>query len=285
MRKLIIAAVIASLAGCSIQSHDPEKPAVTADKGSYFAQNKKDSIASNLVAFAGYPYLISDHDMPSDLKAGLDFTSGAYMGFNSFSSLLGSGGIGALSALTGDNIRPFGSDSVILMVPLQAGEKYNDLAVAKRAFETYLKKIDASLIKPDSSSAAYKSELARKKFAEDANMSGANCRAENAALGLLSGADARCGLGDYDVEIYFSRPATGREFPELSALPKGQYSVMLFNLYYNYAVRSNAPWAAAYDDSQKVFKFKNLTLPFVSPDRKDGGKRIVIDSNNKVLYL
>ena len=222
--------------------------------------------------------------MPSDLKAGLDFTSGAYMGFNSFSSLLGAGGIGALSAITGDNIRPFGSDSVILMVPLQFGEKYNDLAVAKRAFETYLKKIDASQMKVDPSSAAYKSQLARKKFAEDTNMSGANCRSENAALALLSGADARCGLSDYDVEIYFSRPATGLEFPELGALPTGQYSVILFNLYYNYAVLSDAPWAAAYDDRQKVFKFKNLTLPFVSPDRKDGGERLIIDGDNKVLY-
>ena len=285
MKKLIIAALVASLAGCSIQSHDPGKPAVTADRGSYFAQNKKDSIAANLIAFAGYPYVISDHDMPSNLKAGLDFTSGAYMGFNSFGSLFGAGGIGALSAITGDNIRPFTPDSVILMVPLQPGEKYNDLSVAKRAFETYLTKIDGSKLADNPSSAAYKSELARKKFSEDPNMSGANCHSENAALGLLSGADARCGLADYDVEIYFSRPASGREFPELFSLPKGQYSVMLFNLYYNYAVRSDAPWAAAYDDSQKVFKFKNLTLPFISPDRKDGGKRIVIDSNNKVLYL
>ena len=40
MKKLIIAALVASLAGCSIQSHDPGKPAVTADRGSYFAQNK-----------------------------------------------------------------------------------------------------------------------------------------------------------------------------------------------------------------------------------------------------
>lgn len=285
MKLIVIAALVAALSGCSIQSHDPEKPAVTADKGSYFAQDKKDSIASNLIAFAGYPYLISDHDMPSDLKAGLDFTSGAYMGFNSFSSLFGAGGIGALSVLTGDNIRPFGSDSVILMVPLQPGEKYNDLSVAKRAFENYLMKIDASLITTNPTSAAYKSQLARKKFAEDANMSGANCRAENAARALLSGADARCGLSDYDIEIYFSRPATGQEFPELGLLPRGQYSVMLFNLYFNYQVRSSVPWAAVFDDRMKFFKFKNLTLPFVTPERKDGGKRLIIDSNNKVLYL
>ena len=285
MKKLIITALMASLAGCSIQSHDPGKPAVMADRGSYFAQQKTESIASNLVAFAGYPHVISDHDMPSNLKAGLDFTSGAYMGFNSFSSLFGAGGVGALSAITGDDIRPFGSDSVILMVPLQSGEKYNDLSVAKRAFETYLTKVDGSQLADNPSSAAYKSELARKKFSEDPNMSGANCRPENAALSLLSGADAKCGLSDYDVEIYFSRPASGGEFSELASLPKAQYSVMLFNLYSNYKVRSDAPWAASYDNRHKAFKSINMTLPFISPDRKDGGKRIVIDSNNKVLYL
>jgi len=89
---------------------------------------------------------------------------------------------------------------------------------------------------------------------------------------------------DYDVQIYFSRPATGQEFPELGVLPAGQYSVMLFNLYFDYQVRSDVPWAAAYDDQMKVFKFKNLTLPFVGPERKDGGKRLIVDSSNKILY-
>lgn len=290
MKKSIITILLPLLVtGCSVESHNPKKPAVMADKGSYFAQDKSESIASNLIAFAGYPHKISDNPMPTSLKGALDFTSGAYMGFSGFSSLWGAGGIGSLSLLTGDDIIPFTYDSVIVIAKIQPGEKYNDLSVAQRTFENYFTKIDGSFLAKDKSSAAYQHEVKRKKFSQDKSMTPASCEKSGVISSSLLKQDAECWVNDpdYKVHVIFSRPATGQEFPELALLPKSEYSVMLFNLWANYKVRDDAAWAAKLDTKHNVFSFKKMRAPFISPDKNDNGKRILFSQDSdqqKVIY-
>lgn len=260
-----------------------------ADKGSYFAQDKSESVASNLLAFAGYSHKISDNEMPRSLKNALDFGSGAYMGFSGFSSLWSAGGIGALSVITGDDIVPFTQGSVIVITKLQPGEKYNDISVAKRAFEENFEKLDSSDIELDPSSAAYNHELKRKAFAEEKEMKPASCKEVSMINHSLSKADLECWVknDDYEATVIFSRPASGQEFPELATLPKAEYSVLLFNTWYEYKVREDAEWAASLDARKHVFKFKNKTLPFITPEQKDNGRRIMfIHENGKdsVIY-
>ena len=267
------------MTGCAVQSSNPNKPATFADKGSYFQQDKTKSLASNLVAFSGYPGLISDHDMPSDLKAGLDFTSGAYMGFNGFGSLFGAGGIGLLSMVS-DNTLPYQHGVKVVMVKLQPGEKFNDLSVAERAIETSLKKISS-----DKLTNRQRSNSTIAAFISKTSMTGVKCHKPSAMN--LTDANAFCDFGDSDfgVSVIFARPATGQEFPELGAIPKGEYSVMLMDSmqYSVYELRDDA-WGAQYS-SDGYMKFKNLKLPFLSPDKS--GKRIAFATENgkeSVIY-
>lgn len=268
------------LTGCAVQSSNPNQPATFADKGSYFQQDKTKSLASNLVAFSGYPGLISDHDMPSDLKAGLDFTSGAYMGFNGFGSLFGAGGIGLLSMVS-DNTLPYQSGVVVIMAKVESGEKYNDYSVAERAIKASFKKASDEYLKGTS----YLSKPEIKAFLADTDMSGMKCHKPG---GLnFTGRDAVCDFGDSDfgLSVIFSRPATGQEFPELGLLPQGEYSVMLLDSmrYPMYELRDDA-WGAQYS-SYGYMKFKNLKLPFLSPDKS--GKRIAFATENgkeSVIY-
>ncbi len=267
------------MTGCAVESHNPNQPAMFADKGSYFKQDTTKSLAANLVAFSGYPHLISDHDMPSDLKAGLDFTSGAYMGFNGFGSLFGAGGIGLLSMVS-DNTLPYQHGVVVVMAKVEAGEKYNDYSVAEKAVKAAYKKVNINSI---SYRHASKPEI--KAFLADADMSGIKCHKPG---GLnFTGLNAVCDFGDSDfgLSVIFSRPATGQEFPELGLLPKGEYSVMLLDTvrYPMYELRGDA-WAAEYN-SDGFMQFKNLKLPFLSPDKS--GKRIAFATENgkeSVIY-
>ncbi len=248
------------LTGCAVQSSNPNQPATFADKGSYFQQDKTKSLASNLVAFSGYPGLISDHDMPSDLKAGLDFTSGAYMGFNGFGSLFGAGGIGLLSMVS-DNTLPYQHGVAVVMVKMQSGEKYNDMSVAERAIE--------------------------ESFNGD-NVKGIHCRKASAAWSMTTDIDAFCDLsGDGSVNdaitVRFARSASGNEFPELGTMPIGDYGVMLLSNLKDRTVKDNA-WVATYDHNG-FMQFKNLKLPFLSPDKS--GKRIAFATENgkeSVIY-
>lgn len=286
MKKLIATMMLASaIAGCSSQGNTHGKPEVFSDKGQLFGQKKDASLASNLTAFAGYPYLISDQDMPAGLRRSLDFTSGTYIGFSSFSSLWGATGFGALTMLSGDQIAPFTPTSKIIMIPLLDNEKYNDLSVAKRAVETTLEKIDGAFLAKDPSSAAYDSELKRLAFSKNKSMAGVECHEPNFAVKMIRHNDATCGIDGFNVEVYFSRPATGNEFPELNSLPVGNYAVMLINTYGDYELRKDASWAASFDSDKKSFRFNNYTLPFVSPDKT--GKRILIQGDGdqtKILY-
>ena len=269
------------MTGCAVESHNPNQPAMFADKGSYFKQDTTKSLAANLVAFSGYPHLISDHDMPSDLKAGLDFTSGAYMGFNGFGSLFGAGGIGLLSMVS-DNTLPYQHGVVVVMAKVEAGEKYNDYSVAERAIKASFKKASDEYLKGTS----YLSKPEIKVFLADTDMNGMKCHKPG---GLnFTGRDAVCDFGDSDfgLSVIFSRPATGQEFPELGVLPKGEYSVMLLSTmrYPMYELRGDA-WAAKYN-SDGFMQFKNLKLPFLSPDKS--GKRIAFATENgkeSVIYL
>ena len=118
------------------------------------------------------------------------------------------------------------------------------------------------------------------------NMNGMKCHKPG---GLnFTGRDAVCDFGDSDfgLSVIFSRPATGQEFPELGVLPKGEYSVMLLSTmrYPMYELRGYA-WAAKYN-SDGFMQFKNLKLPFLSPDKS--GKRIAFATENgkeSVIYL
>lgn len=254
------------LTGCAVQSHDPQKPAMFADKGSYFKQDTSKSLASNLVAFSGYPYLISDHDIPSDLKASLNFTSGAYLGFNGFSSLFGAGGVGLLSIVS-DNTLPYQSGLTLIMVPMNQGEKYDDYSVAERGIKASFEKINPSLL-----SKSQQNNPDIQKFLTNKNMDDLKCY--KAPIYTLTDVQAYCDYGDsnFGLTVIFSRPATGQEFPELGLLPKGQYSVMLIDdvRYPVHQLRADA-WAAIYSSSG-FMQFKNIKLPFLSPDNSN--KRI-----------
>ena len=287
MKKVSVLSVLflSVLTGCSSKPSVEGKPEIFADKGVFFAQDKTKSVAANLTAFSGYPYLVSDHDMPTGLRRGLDFTSGTYVGFNSFGSLWGAAGLGGLSMLIGDNIAPFTPSTTVLMVPLQPGEQYYDLSVAKRAIENNVEKIDGSTLTIDPDSAAYKHQLKRLEFSKNKSMSGITCAEAGMAEKMIRHNDANCGIENYNIEVFFSRPAKGNEFPELKQLPTGNYAVLLLNLYSNYQLRKDASWAASFDDTKKSFKFNDFTLPYVSPDKT--GKRILIEGqgdNTKILY-
>jgi hypothetical protein len=287
LKKIIVLGTLflSVLAGCSSRSASPSKPEIFADKGVYFAQDKEKSLASNLTAFAGYPNLVSDHDMPTGLRRGLDFTSGTYIGFNAFNSLWGATGFGALTMITGDDIAPLTPSSIVLMTPLNPGEQYNDLSVAKRAVENSLEKIDGSFLAKNPNSAAYEKELKRLKFSENKSMNGVVCNEPGMAEKMLRHNDASCGIDGFNVEVYFARPANGNEFPELKELPKANYAVLLLNIYSDYKLRKDILWGASFDSEKKSFTFDEYTLPFVSPDKS--GKRILIkgqDEKTKILY-
>ena len=277
---LIGVAILTSfLTGCAVQSHDPQKPAIFAVIGSYFKQDTSKSLASNLVAFSGYKNLISDHDMPSDLKAGLDFTSGAYMGFNGFGTLFGAGGVGLLSMVS-SNTLPYQSGVIVVMVKTQPNEKYNDLTVAERAIESSFAKADINTLSP-----VYTKKTEVQSFLANKDMSGVKCHKPSAFD--MTDTDVECDYGDSDLglAVIFGRPATGQEFPELGLLPAGNYSVMLVRTirYPVYQLRDDA-WAATYS-SKGYMKFKDMKLPFVSPD--NSSKRIAFvteEGKEKVIY-
>lgn len=282
MKKLsAVSLLIAStLFGCASPNKSPSATTTGVGKGTYYTQDKTQSLAANLVAFSGYNHLISDHSMPSDLKASLDFTSGAYMGFNSFNNLWGAGGIGLLSVVS-DNTLPYQSGVMLVMVKLELGEKYNDLTVAERAITTSLQKIDFAGLDP-----YYQQKPEVKKFLSNKSMSGVKCKKPSAFS--LTDTNALCDFGDSDfgVSVIFSRPATGQEFPELALLPKGEYSVMLMDQtkYPMYELRNDA-WGSVYHARKGYMSFNDLKLPFVAPD--NSGKRIAFQGegdNARVIY-
>lgn len=267
------------MTGCAVKSSSSSAPAFNADKGSYFTQDKEKSLAANLVAFSGYRGLISDRDMPSDLRAGLDFTSGAYMGFNGFGTIFGAGGVGLLSMVS-SNTLPYKNGAIVVMVKTQPNEKYNDLTVAERAIESSFAKADINTLSP-----VYTKKTEVQSFLANKDMSGVKCH--KPSVFDMTDTDVECDYGDSDLglAVIFGRPATGQEFPELGLLPAGNYSVMLVrNIRYPvYQLRDDA-WAATYS-SDGYMKFKDMKLPFVSPDKS--GKRIAFTLENgkdKVIY-
>lgn len=284
---LLVAALLASvISGCASNSATSAKPEIFAGKGAYFAQDKTKSFASNLTAFAGYPGKISDHEMPAGLRNGLDFTSGAYLGFSAFDSLWGATGLGAFAMLSGDNIRPLTISSVIVMVPLSSEQRYNDLSVAKLAMEQSLEKLDDEYFKTYYANKKDTDWIHKlKTFSSDKSMNGIICQQASMASRMLSDLDAECNIDGYKVDVVFARPATGTEFPELKLLPKGKYAVVLLNKNGNFQVRKDALWAARLDSINKTYKINNYTLPFISPGKD--GKRIMFfgeEKQTKILY-
>ena len=102
---------------------------------------------------------------------------------------------------------------------------------------------------------------------------------------MLSDLDAECNIDGYAIDVVFSRPATGTEFPELKLLPKGNYAVLILNDNGYFQVRKDALWAASLDPLKKSYKINDFTLPFITPEKD--GKRIVINgegNKTKILY-
>lgn len=260
MRARILAVsvlAITSLAGCSSTPEDMGKP---------FVQDKSKSVALNVAAYAGYPYLLSDNNYSKGFDTLVTSTSNALLLSTDLAGSLGSLGGGALGAglgLISGLAAEFPLDhSDVMTAKLNSGEDYRSPQTVARIVKlNYKKRLARS-----GDGEELGSFLAKESLADYV------CEAYSS-----SNFDFKCydpAFDSYTHLVKVSRPASGSEFGEVMPLSPGQYGVYLIRADRGGALipKVDAP-DAYFSLKDGAYVIGDTILPKVAP--REDGKRLV----------
>lgn len=268
--QLIATTILAmtALAGCSSTPKDMGQP---------FVQDKSKSVALNVAAYAGYPYLLKDNSYSKGLDTIVTSTSNTLLLANDLSGSLGAIGGGALGAglgLISGLVDQYPLDvAKVFTAKLQPGEDYRSAATALRVLKAnYQKRAkDVDEFKDLNG------------FFENPSLDAYVCEPT-----MLSPWDYSCfdpAYEGFEHYVQVIRPATGNEFPQVMPLDKGNYGVFLISSGAGSVLtpKKDAPDAYFYmKKGSYVLGGTNTILPRVAP-REDGKRLVFIDGKATLI--
>lgn len=266
----IVASVfsIAALTGCSATPKNIGKP---------FSQNKSKSVALNVAAYAGYPYLLKDNSYSKGLDTVVTSTSNALLLANDLSGSVGSIGGGAFGVglgLMSGLVAQYPLDMAnVFTAKLQPGEDYRSATTALRVMKANYQK-----------RAKRADELkALNGFFENPSLDAYVCEPT-----MLIPWDYSCFDPAYEgfaLYVRAIRPATGNEFPQVMPLDKGNYGVFLIGRARGSVLTPKKDAPDAYFYMEKGFYVlggTNTILPLIAP-REDGKRLVFIDGKATLI--
>lgn len=268
--QLIATTVLAmtALAGCSSTPKDMGKP---------FVQDKSKSVALNVAAYAGYPYVLRDNSYDKGLDTLVTSTSNALLLANDLSGSLGSLGGGALGLGLGfisgmADQYPLDAGRVFT-AKLQPGEDYKSAATVLRVLQANYQKREVDSADGDK----LRSLLAKPSLADYV------CEPTTVKeydFSCYDPADDR-----YNTYVRATRPANGLEFAEVMPLTKGIYGVFFIRNDRGSVLTPKKDATDAYfylKDGSYVLGNTNTILPRVAP-RADGKRLVFIDGKATLI--
>ncbi|WP_323875458.1 hypothetical protein [Aeromonas veronii] len=271
-RDFIVASVfsIAAITGCSSAPKDMGQP---------FVQDKSKSVALNIAAYAGYPYMFSDNAYDKGLDSVVTSTSNAMLLSSDLAGSMGSiagGGLGlGLGFITGLADQYPLDIAQIVTAKLQPGEDFKSadtvLRVVKANFEKRAKDADEF--------------SGLKGFFEKPNLDAYVC--QEADWVGKSDFDYSCfdpAYKSFNMYVKIVRPANGSEFGQVMPLPAGQYGVYVMRNDKGAVLnpKNDAPDAYFHlEHGMFVLGNTNTILPRVAP--RDDGKRLVFIDGKATL--
>jgi hypothetical protein len=265
----IVASVfsIAALTGCSSTPKDLGQP---------FTQDKSKSVALNVAAYAGYPYLLKDNSYSKGLDTVVTSTSNTLLLANDLTGSLGSLGGGALGLGLGfisgmaDQYPLVGGK--VFTAKLQPGEDYKSAATVLRVLKANYEKREVDSADGDK----LRSLLAKSSLADYV------CEpttVDDYDFSCFDPADDR-----YNTYVKAIRPANGLEFAEVMPLTKGSYGVFFICNDRGSVLTPKKDATDAYfylKDGSYVLGNTNTVLPRVAP--REDGKRLVFIEGKATL--
>lgn len=268
--QLIATTVLAmtTLAGCSSTPKDMGQP---------FIQDKSKSVALNVAAYAGYPYLLQDNSYSKGLDTVVTSTSNTLLLANDLSGSLGSIGGGALGAglgLISGLADQYPLDvAEVFTAKLQPGEDYKSAATVMRVLKANYEKRGVG----SADGEKLRSLLAKPSLADYV------CEPTNVDdfdFSCFDPADDR-----YNTYVKATRPANGLEFAEVMPLDKGNYGVFVIRNGRGSVLNPKKDAMDAYFYLKKgsyVLGNSNTILPRVAP-REDGKRLVFIDGKATLI--
>lgn len=269
----IVASVfsIAALTGCSSTPKDMGQP---------FSQDKSKSVALNVAAYAGYPYVLRDNSYDKGLDTLVGSTSNALLLANDLSGSLGSlggGGLGLGLGFISGLADQYPLDvAKVFTAKLQPGEDYRSAA-------TVLRVLKANYQKRPEDADEFK---ALSGYFAKADLDAYVC--EPAGFLAKNDFDFSCfdpaykGFNHY---VKVVRPANGIEFSGVMKLAAGQYGVYVMRSDKGSVLlpKKDAPDAYFHlKNGSYVLGNSNTVLPRVAP-REDGKRLVFIDGKATLI--
>lgn len=269
-RDFIVASVfsIAAITGCSSTPKDMGQP---------FVQDKSKSLALNVAAYAGYPYVLRDNSYSKGFDTLVASTSNALLLANDLSGSLGAFGGGALGLGLGfisgmADQSPLDAGKVFT-AKLQPGEDYKSAATVLRVLQTNYQRREVDSADGDK----LRSLLAKPSLADYV------CEPTTVKeydFSCYDPADDR-----YNTYVRATRPANGLEFAEVMPLTKGSYGVFFIRNDRGSVLTPKKDATDAYFYLEKgsyVLGNSNTILPRVAP-REDGKRLVFIDGKATLI--
>ncbi|MFM5016808.1 MULTISPECIES: hypothetical protein [Aeromonas] len=262
---------IAAITGCSSTPKDLGQP---------FVQDKSKSVALNVAAYAGYPYLLVDNSYSQGFDTLVTSSSNTMLLANDLSGSLGSLGGGTLGLGLGfisGLADQFPLDAAeVFTAKLQPGEDYRSAA-------TVLRVLKANYEKRPEDPEEFK---ALNGYFAKPNLDAYVC--EPAGFLAKSNFDFSCfdpAYKSFNHYIKVVRPANGTEFSNVMKLPAGQYGVYVMRSDKGSVLlpKKDAPDTYFYLKSGSyVLGNTNTILPRVAP-REDGKRLVFIDGKATLI--
>jgi hypothetical protein len=238
--------------------------------GSYYQDDKTKSFAWNVGAYAGYPWVLSDHTYDKSIDMMVNSTSYAMNLTSDLGSALAGGalglGAGFIGGLTeGYPLKP----SKVWTAKLENGETYNQSRVIERFIINNFK---VRPVEPDDTP-----KIKLRLGMIDINK--ITC-VENKPYQYTHECTLP-GVSHSTIYVTAARPATGEEFGKILNLKPGRYGVFLTRNESDLIQKDDAPDVYFYM-KDGVYKSGKNTLPLISP-REDGKRLVLIDGNAELL--
>lgn len=268
-RDFVVASVLAitALTGCSSKPKDMGQP---------FTQDKSKSVALNVAAYAGYPYVLRDNSYDKSLDTLVSSSSNALLMANDLSGSLGSLGGGALGLglgfISGMAAQYPLDAGKVFTAKLQPGEDYKSAATVLRVIKDNYQKREVDAADGEK----LRGLLAKTTFADYV------CEpttVKDYDFSCFDPADDR-----YNTYVKATRPANGLEFAEVMPLAKGNYGVFFIRNDRGSVLTPRKDATDAYfhlKDGSYVLGNTNTVLPRVAP--REDGKRLVFLNGKATL--
>lgn len=255
---------IAAITGCSSTPKDLGQP---------FVQDKSKSVALNVAAYAGYPYVLSDKSYDKGLDTLVTSSSNAVLLANDMGSLGGGAlglGLGFISGMAAQYPLDIG---YVFTAKLQPGEAYKSAATVLRVLQSnyQMRNVDSA------DGNKLRSLLAKSSLADYV------CEPTTVGdydFSCFDPADDR-----YNTYVKATRPANGLEFAEVMPLAKGNYGVFFIRNDRGSVLTPKKDAPDAYFHLNKgsyVLGNSNTILPRVAP-REDGKRLVFIDGKATLI--